>query len=78
MFDLIGLAIIGGVAGYGAGFVMKGKGFGILGNIAVGVLGALLGGFLFSFLGGIIAKLVIAFVGAVILLWLIDFYKRKK
>ncbi len=78
MFDLIGLAIIGGVAGYGAGYVMKGKGFGVLGNITVGVLGALLGGFLFGVLGGIIAKLAIAFIGAVILLWLIDFYKRKK
>ena len=78
MFDLIGLAIIGGIAGYGAGFVMKGKGFGVLGNIAVGVLGALIGGFVFGFLGALIVKLVVAFVGAVILLWLIDLYKRKK
>ncbi len=78
MFDLIILAIIGGIAGYAAGYVMKGKGFGILGNIAIGVAGALLGGFIFTLLGGLIAKLVTAFVGAIILLWLIDFYKRKK
>lgn len=78
MFDLIVLALIGGVAGYAAGFVMKGKGFGLFGNIAVGVAGALLGGFIFTLLGGLLAKLVIAFVGAIILLWLIDFYKRKK
>lgn len=78
MFDLIGLAIIGGIAGYAAGYVMKGKGFGLLGNIAVGVIGALLGGFLFGVLGALIAKLVVAFVGAVVLLWLIDLYKRKK
>ncbi len=78
MFDLIGLAIIGAVAGYGAGLVMKGKGFGLFGNIAVGVIGAVLGGFLFSLLGGLVAKLVTAFVGAIILLWLIDFYKGRK
>lgn len=78
MFDLIGLAIIGGIAGYGAGYVMKGKGFGLFGNIAIGILGAVIGGFLFAFLGGLVAKLALAFIGAVVLLWLIDFYKRKK
>ena len=48
MFDLIALIFIGALAGWGAGYVMKGKGFGLLGNIAVGVAGALLGGFLFG------------------------------
>ena len=78
MFDLIGLVIIGAAAGYAAGHVMKGKGFGLFGNIAVGVTGAVLGGFLFSLLGALLAKLVTAFVGAIILLWLIDFFKSRK
>ena len=78
MFDLLGLIIIGAAAGYGAGHVMKGKGFGLLGNIAVGVAGAVLGGFLFSLLGGLLAKLITAFVGAIVLLWLIDYFKGKK
>lgn len=78
MFDIIGLAIIGAFAGYAAGFVMKGKGFGLLGNIAIGMLGAVLGGVVFSILGGLIAKLVTAFVGAVILMWLISFYRGRK
>ncbi len=56
MFDLLGLIIIGAAAGYGAGHVMKGKGFGLLGNIAVGVVGAVLGGFLFSLLGGAVGQ----------------------
>jgi uncharacterized membrane protein YeaQ/YmgE (transglycosylase-associated protein family) len=78
MFDLLGLIIIGAAAGYAAGHVMKGKGFGLFGNIAVGVVGAVLGGFLFTLLGGLLAKLVTAFVGAIVLLWLIDYFKGKK
>ncbi len=55
---------------------MRGGGFGILGNIGVGVVGALVGGFLFSLLGlqagGFIGSLVTATVGAVVLLWVIS------
>ena len=76
-FMLIGLA-----AGFLAGAVLKGHGFGVLGNLVVGVLGALLGGFLFGLLGlssnGIIGNLICAFVGAVVLLVLIGFIKRKE
>jgi uncharacterized membrane protein YeaQ/YmgE (transglycosylase-associated protein family) len=75
-FILIGLA-----AGFLAGAVVKGHGFGFLGNLVVGIIGALLGGFLFSLLGlattNIIGSLICAFVGAVILLLLIGFIKRK-
>jgi uncharacterized membrane protein YeaQ/YmgE (transglycosylase-associated protein family) len=45
--DLLWLLLIGLVAGWLAGVVMRGRGFGILGNLAVGVLGSLVGGFLF-------------------------------
>lgn len=67
--------ILGAVAGWLAGMIMKGKGFGWIGNIVVGVIGAVLGGWLFSFLGiaggGLIVSLVTALVGAVILLFIV-------
>ena len=75
-FILIGLA-----AGFLAGKVVKGHGFGILGNLIVGVIGALLGGFLLGLLGiltfGLIGNLISAFIGAVVLLWVIGFISRK-
>jgi len=74
-FTLIGLA-----AGFLAGVVVKGHGFGIVGNLVVGVIGGLLGGFLFSVLGlsatGKVGQLVCAFVGAVLLLYLLRFVKK--
>jgi uncharacterized membrane protein YeaQ/YmgE (transglycosylase-associated protein family) len=75
-FTLIGLA-----AGFLAGLVVKGQGFGIIGNLIVGVIGALLGGFLFGLLGlsatSKVGQLVCAFVGAVVLLYLLKFVKSK-
>ncbi len=75
-FILIGLA-----AGFLAGIVVKGQGFGILGNIIVGIVGALLGGFLFKLLGlsttGKLGELICAFVGAIVLLFLLKFVKTK-
>ena len=75
-FIFIGLA-----AGFLAGAVVKGHGFGLFGNLIVGVVGALLGGFLFGLLGivsvNILVNLISAFVGAVVLLLLIGFVKRK-
>ena len=59
---------------------MKGRGFGLLGNMVVGIVGAFLGGFLFGILGlasyGLIGSLVTATVGAVVLLFLISVVKR--
>jgi uncharacterized membrane protein YeaQ/YmgE (transglycosylase-associated protein family) len=67
--------IIGVVAGWLAGKVMRGRGFGLIGDLVVGILGALVGGFLFTFLGitayGLIGSLVTATVGAMILLWIV-------
>ena len=45
--------IIGGIAGWLAGQLMKGRGFGLFGNIGIGIVGAFLGGFLFNLLGAI-------------------------
>ena len=72
---LIAWLIIGGLAGWIAGHIMRGGGFGLLGSIGVGVVGAVIGGFLFSLLGlqagGFLGSLVTAIVGAVVLLWVI-------
>jgi len=68
--NLIIFLIIGAVAGWIAGMLMRGGGFGVLGNIVVGVIGALIGGFLFSLLGitagGLVGSLVTAVAGAAV------------
>ena len=72
VMSLVGFLIIGIVAGWIAGNLMKGRGFGLVGNMIVGVIGALLGGFLFSLLGlsvhSVIGALITAVVGSVVLL----------
>jgi len=74
-FLLIGLA-----AGWLAGQIMRGKGFGLIGNLVVGVIGALLGGFLFGLIGftatGLIGSLISALVGAIALLWIVSLVKK--
>jgi uncharacterized membrane protein YeaQ/YmgE (transglycosylase-associated protein family) len=77
---LLWWCIVGGIAGFLAGKVMKGGGFGVLMDIVVGIVGAVIGGWLFGMLGvfpgGIIGSIVVAFIGACILLWLIRMIKR--
>ncbi|MBI9065539.1 MAG: GlsB/YeaQ/YmgE family stress response membrane protein [Marinilabiliaceae bacterium] len=80
--ELIWFILIGIVAGFLAGQLMKGKGFGVVINLLVGVGGAILGGWLlgvlgFSFGGGLIGSLVTAFLGAVVLLFIISLFKKK-
>ena len=74
------ILVVGMVAGWIAGNLMKGRGFGIVGNMVVGVVGAVLGGFLFGLLGlsvsNIIGSLITAVVGAVVLLFAISFIKK--
>ena len=78
--SLIWMLVIGAIAGWLAGVVMKGRGYGILGNIVVGVVGAVIGGFLFNALGiafwGLLGTLLVAFIGAVILLFIVGLIKR--
>ena len=82
--DITGLIIflaIGAVAGWLAGTLMKGGGFGLLGNIVVGIIGAVIGGFVFGFLGistgGIIGSIITATAGAAILLFVIGLIKKR-
>ena len=78
---LIWFIVVGLVAGWLAGQLMKGGGFGVIGDIVVGVLGALLGGFLFSSLGmslggGLLGAILVATIGAVLLIFVLRLIKR--
>lgn len=73
--------LIGAVAGWIAGQIMRGGGFGLFGNIVVGVIGAVLGGYVFGWLGitaggALLGSLITAVVGAVILLFLVSLLRR--
>lgn len=78
--SLIVFLVIGGIAGFIAGKVMKGRGFGIVGNIIVGIIGAFFGGFLFGILGlsahGFVGSLIMATLGAIALLAIINYLKK--
>jgi len=78
--ELITFLLIGLVAGWIAGNLMKGRGLGLVGNLIVGVIGAVLGGILFEFLditaGGLIGSIITATAGAVVLLFLMKFVKK--
>ena len=65
--------IVGAIAGWLAGQVMAGGGYGIIGDIVVGLIGAFIGGWLFTILApnssvGFLGSIVVAFIGAVVLL----------
>lgn len=80
--SLIVFLIIGGVAGWLAGLIVRGYGFGLLGNIAVGIVGALIAGWLLPRIGlaiggGIIAAIVNAMIGAIVLLLIIGLFRRR-
>ncbi len=68
--------IIGIVAGWIAGELTKGSGFGLLGNLVVGVIGAILGGMVFDLLnvsaGGLLGRLVMSVIGALVLLFILS------
>ena len=79
--NFIWFLIVGLIAGWLAGQVMKGGGYGVVGDMIVGVIGALLGGWLFGQLGisaggGLIGAIIVAFIGAIILIFLLRVIKR--
>jgi uncharacterized membrane protein YeaQ/YmgE (transglycosylase-associated protein family) len=78
---LIILLIVGAIAGWLAGQIVRGFGFGLVGNIIVGIVGAVIAGWLFPRLGvnlggGIIGSIIAAAIGAVILLFIIGLIRR--
>ena len=73
--------VIGGIAGWLAGQIMAGGGFGLIGNIIVGILGAVVAGWLFPALGfsiggPFIGAIINALIGAIIVLFVIGLLKR--
>ncbi len=78
---LLWFLLIGLIAGWLAGMLVKGGGFGVVGDMVVGVLGALLGGVLFTKLGvssggGMIGSIIVATIGAIILIFILRLVKR--
>jgi len=67
--------VIGNLAGFLAGKIMRGRGFGILVDLLLGIVGSMIGGFVFGVLGlysaGLVGQLVVATVGAMLLLFLV-------
>ncbi|WP_248885569.1 GlsB/YeaQ/YmgE family stress response membrane protein [Acidithiobacillus acidisediminis] len=83
LMNLIIFLIIGGIAGWLAGLLIRGRGFGLFGDIIVGVIGAFIGGFLLTAVGlaalfsaGILGSIIVAVIGAVVLLFVIKLIKK--
>jgi len=79
--SIIMILIVGGIAGWLAGVIMKGDGLGLIGNIVIGVVGAFVGSYTFellgvSIIGGLIGSIITATVGAVILLFIVGLVKK--
>ena len=76
--------IVGLVAGVLASMVMGGTGYGLIGDIIIGIVGAFVGGWIFSALGvasplgGIAGTILVAFIGAVVLLFIIHLFRRRR
>jgi uncharacterized membrane protein YeaQ/YmgE (transglycosylase-associated protein family) len=77
---LLIILAIGAVAGWLAGVIMKGGGYGLLGDIIIGIIGAFVGGMLFGLLGisagGLIGQIITATAGAVVLIFVLRLLKK--
>jgi len=81
MIDWIVWLIVGGVAGWLAGLIVKGYGFGLLWNIIIGIVGGVVAGWLLPMIGifsigGIVGSIIYSVIGAVILLLIVGLFKR--
>lgn len=80
--NIVWFCLIGICAGWLAGQIMKGGGFGLVADLIIGVIGAVIGGFVFGLLGlsasGLLGSLITATVGAVLLLFLLRLVARGK
>lgn len=79
--NIIIFLAIGALAGWLAGNLMKGGGFGLVVNMVVGIIGAVIGGLVFGFLGlaatGLIGSIITSTVGACILLYIAGIISKK-
>jgi len=81
MMNLIIFLLIGLAAGYVAGLIMKGRPFGLIGDMVLGVVGAFVGGWLLATLGvivpgGLIGTFAVAVLGAVLILFVVRLIKK--
>ncbi|HEV3145877.1 MAG TPA: GlsB/YeaQ/YmgE family stress response membrane protein [Gemmataceae bacterium] len=83
MAEILWFILIGLVAGWLAGLVVKGRGLGLLADIIVGIIGAIIGGYLFGWLNislpvtGLLGSLITATVGAILLLFVLRLFQRR-
>ena len=80
--EFIYIILIGIAAGFLAGWIMKGRGFGWIINLILGIVGSFIGGWLFGVLGislgtGLIGTLITAVIGAVVLIFIVNLFKGK-
>jgi uncharacterized membrane protein YeaQ/YmgE (transglycosylase-associated protein family) len=79
--NLVTFLVVGLVAGWLAGKIMKGSGFGLVGDLVVGVIGSFIGVWVFGFLGvsagGLLGLLIASVVGALLLLFVVRLVKRR-
>jgi len=77
---LIWWAVVGLIAGWAAGRIMKGGGYGVIMDIVLGIIGAILGGWVMGMVGihagGFIGTIIVAIIGAVILIWITRMLKK--
>ncbi len=79
--SFLSFILIGIVAGWLAGKLLKGHGFGLVRNLIIGVIGAIIGGLIFNQIGiynigGTIGSFIMALIGALILLFVLNLFKR--
>jgi uncharacterized membrane protein YeaQ/YmgE (transglycosylase-associated protein family) len=81
MNNLLTVIIVGILAGWLAGKIQKGRGFGLVGDLVVGVLGSVFGSWLFWQLGfaayGFVGNVVVAVIGALVILWLVGIIVKR-
>ncbi len=79
---LLYVIIVGAIIGWLAGVLMKGSGFGLLGNIIIGILGAIIGGWLTDALNiniasGTTGNIITGILGAIVLIWILGLVRRR-
>lgn len=78
--DILWFLLIGLIAGWLAGQIMHGGGYGIVGDIVVGIVGSIIGGYLFRLLGitayGTLGSIIMAVIGAVVLISILRMIKH--
>lgn len=81
MFIFVYLALVGLVAGWAAGKIMKGSGYGLVMDLALGVIGSLVGSWIMRLLGfyttgGLVANILVAILGAVVVVMVVRLLKK--